>query len=116
VADVAREIRCVLADLCERGPTERELGKAKARHGWQMQAMLDDSEALGGFYALSDLARLTRTPRARHEELCSVTREDVRLAAEAIFRPELMNVVTVGVMSKEQERALARAVLDPGSG
>lgn len=114
VAEVAREIRCVLTELGEQGPTERELRKAKARHGWQMQAMLDDSEALGGFYALSELARLTRTPLARHEELSRVTCEDVRLVAAAIFRPERMSVVTVGAMSKEQQRALAGAVLDPG--
>jgi predicted Zn-dependent peptidase len=115
VAEVAREIRRLLDDLCEHGPTERELGKAKARNGWQMQAMLDDSESLAGFYALSELARLTRTPLARHEELCSVTREDVRTVAQTIFRRELMNVVTVGAMSKEHERSVRGAVLRPGS-
>ena len=116
VVDVAREIRGVLADLGDRGPTEPELAKAKARHGWQMQAMLDDSEALGGFFALSALVGVARTPLARHEELCGVTCEQVRRAAETIFCRKRTSIVTVGTLTRERERVLSGEVLCLGSG
>src|SRR5439155_18509777 len=48
---VVDEVFRVLADLAERGPSARELDKAKARHGWQMEAMLEDPDAMAGYYA-----------------------------------------------------------------
>jgi predicted Zn-dependent peptidase len=103
---VTDEIFDVLEDLAEKGPTARELDKAKARHGWQMEAMLEDPEALGGYYALASLADLARTPALRHEQLSAVTRKDVRDAAELVFRRDRLNVVAVGALRDEQERAL----------
>ena len=116
VVAVAREVGRVLTELRREGPSEDELHKAKARHRWQMQAMLDESEALGGFYGLAALADLPPTPLERHEQLCAVTAEDVRRAAEQVFRRERMSVVTVGMLTKEQKRALRGGVLELGPG
>jgi predicted Zn-dependent peptidase len=110
IAEVVREILSVLSDLAERGPTQQELDRAKARHGWQMKAMLDDPEGLGSFFALSALAGLARTPVERHDQLMSVAPEDVREVAELVFRRERMSVVTVGSLGNGKRDALARAL------
>jgi predicted Zn-dependent peptidase len=106
--DLVREILSVLRNLADQGPTREELERAKARHGWQMKAMLDDPESLGTFYALSALTGLAPTPVARHEELVQVAQEDVREVADAIFRPDRMSVVTVGSLTSAQRDGIRR--------
>jgi predicted Zn-dependent peptidase len=106
VVEVAREIFTVLCDLSDKGPTRAELDRAKARHRWQTQAMLDDADSLGAYYALSALSRLAATPGARHEQLCSVTAKDVRDVANLVFRRDRLGLVTVGSLTQAQEAAL----------
>jgi len=110
MADVVREVLSLLRDLAERGPTRQELDRAKARHGWQMKAMLDDPDGLSSFYALAALSGLAPTPAARHDQLVGVAPEDVRAVAELVFRRERMSVVTVGSLGDGKKDALARAI------
>jgi predicted Zn-dependent peptidase len=107
---VVKEIFALLHDLSATGPTDEELSKARDRHLWSVEAMLDDAEAVAGFYGLAALAGIARTPMARHEELSRVTRDEVRTAAEAVFRGDRLSVVAVGLLSEADERKLERAV------
>ncbi|WP_437878285.1 M16 family metallopeptidase [Sorangium sp. So ce513] len=107
---VIREIFALLRELAETGPREDELAKARDRHLWSVEAMQDDPEATAGFYGLSALADIARTPEARHEELARVTVEDVRDAARALFRPERLTVVAVGLLRASEEAKLEKAV------
>ncbi|MCC6557680.1 MAG: insulinase family protein [Polyangiaceae bacterium] len=107
---VVREIFALLRELADGGPTEEELAKARDRHQWSVDALLDDPEATAGFYGLATLARITRTPQGRHEELARVTPADVREAARSIFRPERLSVVAVGLLRASEETKLERAV------
>lgn len=107
---VIREIFALLRELSETGPREDELAKARDRHLWSVEAMQDDPEATAGFYGLSALADIARTPEARHEELARVTVEDVRNAARALFRPERLTVVAVGLLRASEEAKLEKAV------
>ncbi|KYF55165.1 hypothetical protein BE08_40700 [Sorangium cellulosum] len=107
---VIREIFALLRELAETGPREDELAKARDRHLWSVEAMQDDPEATAGFYGLSALADIARTPEARHEELARVTVEDVRNAARALFRPERLTVVAVGLLRASEEAKLEKAV------
>lgn len=107
-AEVSREIFGILSDLAAHGPTEAELAKVKARHGWEARAMFDDPGTLAGFYGMSILAGLAPTPLARHEQILAVTRDDVREAAQQIFRPERLSMVTVGAMSLTQQKAVEK--------
>jgi predicted Zn-dependent peptidase len=106
--DLVREILSVLRNLADHGPTREELERAKARHGWQMKALLDDAESLSTFYALSALTGLAPTPVARHQELAQVSPDDVRQVADAIFRPDRMSIVTVGSLTAGQRDAIRR--------
>jgi predicted Zn-dependent peptidase len=107
---VAKEIFELLHELATEGPSAEELRKAKDRHLWSVEAMLDDAEAVAGFYGLAALAGIARTPAARHEDLARVTSDEVRAAAETVFRPDRMSVVAVGLLSEAEERKLERAV------
>jgi predicted Zn-dependent peptidase len=107
---VAKEIFTLLKGLVAEGPTDAELEKARDRHLWSVEAMLDDAEGVAGFYGLTALAGIARTPMARHEELAAARREDVRAAAEAVFRADRLSVVAVGLLSEGDERKLERLV------
>ena len=107
---VVKEIFGLVRDLAVHGPTEEELAKARDRHLWSVEAMLDDAEAVAGFYGLAALADIARTPMARHEDLARATREDVRAAAELVFRAERLSVVAVGLLSDSDEKKLERLV------
>jgi predicted Zn-dependent peptidase len=107
---VAKEIFALLRDLAEHGPTDAELEKARDRHLWSVEAMLDDAEAVAGFHGLAALADIARDPMARHGELAALTREDVRAAAELVFTPERLGVVAVGLLSEAEERKLEKVV------
>ncbi|MFT3770942.1 MAG: pitrilysin family protein [Minicystis sp.] len=107
---VTREIFSLLKDVATNGPTEDELNKARDRHQWSVEAMLDDAEAVAGFYGLAALADIARTPSERHAELAKVTRDDVRAAAQSVFRADRMTVVAVGLLSESDERKLEKLV------
>jgi predicted Zn-dependent peptidase len=107
---VAKEVFGLLHDLAADGPSEAEMEKARDRHRWSVEAMLDEPDAVAGFYGLAALAGITRTPMARHDDLARVTREEVRAAAELVFRPERLSVVAVGLFSEADEKKLERAV------
>jgi predicted Zn-dependent peptidase len=107
---VAKEVFALLHDLAADGPSDAELEKARDRHLWSVEAMLDDADAVAGFYGLAALAGIARTPMARHEELARVGREELRAAAELVFQPERLSVVAVGLFSESDEKKLERMV------
>jgi predicted Zn-dependent peptidase len=107
---VVREVLDLLRELAASGPTEAELEKARNRHLWSIEAMLDDADALAGFYGLAALADIARTPAARHAELVRVTAAEVRDAAAAIFRKERLAAVAVGLLEPADQTKLERAV------
>lgn len=113
---VAKEMLTLLRELCEHGPTDAELEKARDRHLWSIEAMNDDPEEAAAFYGLSMLADLARSPEARHEHLCAVTCEDVRSAAQRLFRPERLSISAVGLLKGSDVTKLEKAVRVLGAG
>jgi predicted Zn-dependent peptidase len=107
---VVREIFALLRKLTESGPDEDELQKARDRHLWSVEAMLDDADALAGFYGLAALAGIARTPAARHAELAAVTPADVRTVAASIFRPDRLSAVAVGLLTDAEHSKLERII------
>lgn len=109
-AEVSQEILNILHDLAAHGPTEAELDKLKARHGWEIRAMHDEVESLAGFYGLSLLCGTEKTPLERHEKILALSRDDIREAAAHIFRPERLNMAAIGSLRASQKRALERVL------
>lgn len=109
-AEVTTQMLSVCADLAATGPTEEELDKARARAAWGMRTLLDSPGDLADFYGLATLADVARTPVDRAEELLSVTAAQVREAAEALFRPEHLVGVAVGLLPRKEERRWEKVV------
>jgi predicted Zn-dependent peptidase len=111
---VLEEIFAIARDLADRGPSPEELEKARARHRFQLDAMLDSPGDLGAFYGYGELARLARTPADRIRELDRVTPNAVRKTAARLFRADRLALLTVGEASAAIRRRIDRAVTNLG--
>jgi predicted Zn-dependent peptidase len=107
---VMEEVLRVLTELRDEGPDDAELTKAKRRASWETRALLDDAAELAEFCAATALCGMHRTPATREQQLQSVQREDVRRAAEAVFRRENLSAVAVGLLPRRSQSVLARCI------
>jgi predicted Zn-dependent peptidase len=110
-AEVLQELLSVVRRLRDEGPTQAELDKAKQRHRWQLQMMLDDPEEVASHYAMSELARTEQTPAQRREQLAAVTRDQVMDAARNLFQSSGLNVVAVGAHGRRNREKLRELTL-----
>jgi predicted Zn-dependent peptidase len=111
-AEVLEELFAVVNRLRDEGPSDSELDKAKRRHGWQLQMMLDDPEDVASHFGMSELARTQQHPAERREQLAQVTRDEVMQAARDLFTASGLNVVAVGAQSKRLRDKLKQLTLD----
>lgn len=102
--DVARELR-------DANVPESELEKAKRRYAWDMRAALDEGATLASFHGVRHMiGRAEETLESAVDGLRAVTADDVRAMARAVFRPEGLAVIAVGVLEEDEERAAQRVV------
>lgn len=111
---VAREVFQLLHDLCDKGPSDEELAKARDRHQWSIEAMNDDPEETASFYGLAALTGVARSPSQRHESLCAVTRDMVRDTAQRIFRTDRLSVTAVGLLKDSDVTRLEKSIKSLG--
>ncbi len=111
--EVLGELIGIARELRDAGPEPEEIAKAKARHRWELEEMLDDPGAVADFYALGELSGLGRAPADRLRELDGVTGEDLRQAAAQTLEPGGLSVVAVGSLSRRAEQAMASRAESP---
>jgi predicted Zn-dependent peptidase len=111
-AEVLGELLQVVNRLRDEGPTDFELEKAKRRHGWQLQMMLDDPEEVASHFGMTELARTLQHPAERRDQLAQITRDQVIQAARELFAPANLNVVAVGAPVKRNRDKLQRLTFD----
>ncbi len=111
VERVTREILTLMTELAARGPTEDEVRKAKQRHAWDLEAMLDSPEDVGSFLGTGALFTTVETPEARLQALQSVSRDAVQEVTRTLVAPERLNVVAVGLLDPREERRLEETVM-----
>jgi predicted Zn-dependent peptidase len=111
VERVTREILGLVTELGAVGPTEEELEKAKRRHAWDLEAMLDSPDDLAGFLGAGALFGGVETPEARLASLAAVTRESVQSLARTIGDPKRLNVVAVGLLDARESKRLEETVM-----
>ena len=108
---VTREILTLVTELATTGPTGDEMEKAKRRHAWDLEAMLDSPEDLASFFGAGALFDAFETPAERLAKLSAVTGDDVRAAARTLANPARLNVVTVGMLEPREQKRLEETVM-----
>ena len=109
--EVLHELFEVVNRLRDEGPSQTELDKAKQRHRWQLQMMLDDPEEVASHFAMSELAQTELHPAQRRDQLAAVTRDQVMQAARELFRAAGLNVVAVGAHGRRNRERLRELTL-----
>jgi predicted Zn-dependent peptidase len=110
VAEVTSEILAVMRELGENGPTEGELTKARKRHAWDVRALADSPEELAGFFGLGELWKHPESPQDRLAATARVTRAEVTHVARLLASPARLNVVTVGMLDRDEQKRLSEAI------
>ncbi len=111
VEKVTREVLALMTELAADGPTDDELAKAKRRHTWDLEAMLDSPEDVGSFVGVAALFGTLETPLERQASLAAVSREDVQRVAQLLADPARLNVVAVGLVEGREARRLEETVM-----
>lgn len=104
----------VAQKLCDPGPTEGELRRAKRRFAWQMQGLLDAPLGLAEFLGLGELTGVARTPEQRIEQLGQVSAAAVRRAARTVFAPGALSAVAVGRLAAPDRARIQKRILALG--
>jgi predicted Zn-dependent peptidase len=105
-----RETLGLLDELRDRPVGKQELEKAKRRYQWQLEAILDDANAMCAHYGQRALLGQDGHIGALREQIASVTPAELRAVAREILCRESLHVVTVGVLDRAQRKSLRRAI------
>jgi len=111
VDKVTREVLALMTELATSGPTDDELAKAKRRHTWDLEAMLDSPEDVGSFLGAGALFGTLETPRDREASLAALSSDDVRRVARKLADPRRLSVVAVGLLEGREGRRLEETVM-----
>jgi len=103
---VLEEMIHLTDELAESLVTSAEFERTQKRTRWQHEALTDEAIDTADFVALAELTRTAATPAERLQQLLAVTREDIRTAADQIFRKHGRSTVSVGSPSSAQIREL----------
>ncbi len=99
----------LLAELTEKTVTKGELEKAKRRYGWQLEAILDDSQTMSSHYGLRALVGQDGDLETLRERMQSVTAAELRAVARDVFCRERLHVVVVGKLDRGVRARVLRA-------
>jgi predicted Zn-dependent peptidase len=107
---VLTEVFDVIRSLRDEGPSAPELDKAKARHAWSIEHILDDPSELSDFFADATLRDYAPTLSDLRDRIESVAMHDVREAAARLFRAENLSVIVVGLQGAKGRKTLEKLV------
>jgi predicted Zn-dependent peptidase len=99
----------MLEELRTRAVGKQELEKAKRRYQWQLEAILDDAQALGAHYGQRALLGQEGHIGALREQIASITPAEVRAVAREVLCREGLHLVTVGMLDRTQRKSIKRA-------
>jgi predicted Zn-dependent peptidase len=105
-----RSSLALLGELCEKPVSKSELDKAKRRYQWQLEASLDDAQALCSHYGQRALLGQDGHIGALREQIASVTAAELRSVAREVLCRERLHVTAVGMLDRTQRKALRRAM------
>jgi predicted Zn-dependent peptidase len=101
---LVEQVLTLLGELTEQKVEPSELSKAQRRYQWDLQATLDNAEALCTHYGARELFDLESGLSALAEESAQVSGDDLLSVARDIFRPEQLVVACVGMLNKRLKK------------
>jgi predicted Zn-dependent peptidase len=105
-----RTVLSLLEELRTRAVGKQELEKAKRRYQWQLEAILDDTQAMCAHYGQRALLGQEGHIGALRQQIASITPSDVRAVAREVLCRDGLHVVTVGMLDRAQRKSLRRAI------
>ncbi len=105
-APLLRESLTLLADLCERPPTEAELAKAQRRYRWDLESTFDDPDAMAGWWGGGELFHRPLPFEEKIARIEAVSANDVVRVAREVFQRRHLTIAAVGLLEPRQEREL----------
>ena len=99
----------LLEELRDKLVGKQELEKAKRRYQWQLEAILDDAQALGAHYGQRALLGQEGHIGALREQIAAVTPADVRAVAREVLNRDGLHLTTVGMLDRTQRKSVRRA-------
>lgn len=109
---VLSQMLSVTEDLKGNLVSDAEFERARKRARWQYRSYSDEPGATADFFAMAEISGTAPTPQERLDQLLTVSKEQIRAAAEAIFCARGRNVVAVGSASKSKSK-LAKLATAP---
>lgn len=111
VPDVLELILSMCVGFTRTAADARELAKAKRRYRWELESMVDDLLSLSGWFGAGELFEDPKELSVWADEVDRVTTEQIQALAQAIFTPENLNVLTVGLLGR-RDRKKVMALVD----
>lgn len=99
----------LLEELRHKPVGKQELEKAKRRYQWQLEAILDDAQALCAHYGQRALLGQEGHIGALREQIAAVTPADVRAVAREVLCRDGLHLTTVGMLDRTQRKSVRRA-------
>jgi predicted Zn-dependent peptidase len=94
----------LLRELADQPVSKHELDKAKRRYQWQLEAILDDAQAMCAHYGQRALLGQEGHLGALRQQVQSTTAAQLRAVAREILQRPRLHVVTVGALSSQREQ------------
>jgi predicted Zn-dependent peptidase len=91
---------------------EHELTKAKRRYRYDLASAFDDADAMAGWFGGTELFYPPPSYETKVARMEAITAEDIRRAAQHVFRPERLVVAAAGGLSVRQRREVEKLVAD----
>ncbi len=107
---LVRHTLALLTELRDKPPTEAELSKAKRRYKWQLEAILDDTQAMCAHYGQRALLGQHGHLGALSTAIDEVTPAQVRQVARELLCASGLHVVAVGKLDRTQRKSLKRTM------
>jgi predicted Zn-dependent peptidase len=110
VAELVGQMLKLVGAFREEPVSEKELAKAKRRYRYDLASAFDDTDAMAGWFAGTELFFAPPSFESKVTRMESVTAEDIQRAARSVFRPEHMIVAASGALSEKQRKNLEKTV------
>jgi predicted Zn-dependent peptidase len=110
ISKLVDETLKLLRELTEHKVNPDELTKAQRRYQWDLQATLDNAEALCVHYGARALFGLESGLSALAEESARVTPDDVLSVARDIVAPDHLAIACVGMLNHRHKKQIESAV------